>query len=45
MPVHDVDMQIVGTRRRDRARLLAESGEVGGENRRGYSCRLAHKVS
>src|SRR5260370_1281110 len=29
MPVHDVDMQIVGTRRRDRARLLAEPGGGG----------------
>ena len=34
MAVHDIDMDPVGAGRIDRAHLLAELGEVGGEDRR-----------
>ena len=42
MPVHDVDMDIVGTRLINRTHFFAEAGEVCREDRRGYTRGLLH---
>ena len=44
MAVHDVDMDPVGAGGIDRADLLAELGEIGGEDRRGDDERTVHGV-
>ena len=43
--VHDVDVDPVGAGGIDGADLLAERGEVGGENRRGDEGRAGHGVA
>ncbi len=43
MPVHHVDMDPVGARRVDRAHLLAQPREVGGQDRRGDANGLYHR--
>jgi hypothetical protein len=42
MPVHHVDMDPVGARFIDRAHLLAEPGEIGGEDGRRDMKRTGH---
>ncbi len=42
MTVHDVDMDPVGARGIDRAHLLAQFREIGGEDRRGDDERPGH---
>ena len=42
MAVHHVDMDPVGAGRVDRPHLLAQTGEIGGEDRRGDADRLLH---
>src|SRR5262249_59021975 len=42
VPVHHVDMHPVGAGGVERAHLLAELGEVGGQDRRGDDERMAH---
>ena len=45
MAVHDVDMDPVGAGGVDRAHLLAELGEIGGEDRRCDNQRAWHGAS
>ena len=45
MAVHDVDMDPVGAGGVDRAHLLAELGEVGGQDRWGDGERAMHRMS
>ena len=44
MPIHDVDMDPVGTGCIDRAHLLAEPGKVGGEYRGCDQERMTHRI-
>jgi hypothetical protein len=42
MAVHDIDVDVVGAGRGDRADLLAHAGEIGGQNGRGDANVLLH---